>query len=803
MKKALPLALAAACLAGGASAQFYVPSGQPIPNVTSVTNEGVAVGYDDQNCPFYIWDAVNDTQKFIGGISAGQGVGGVPRFSGDGKLIAAPMQSDKINIFTEWSTATFDYMAPFTFHQYCYVGDYNLLAVGSSLDGKEGIIVKSSNAGGKWQRADALSRQKEDGTWENYTPDFPIYCIAPTIGSKGIILVGGGNGTLLSGSGNGYWNKASLPEIKLPSPIEAFRDMSFTYLEVQNGYKDAAQGCMLVELQDGSYAVIYTLDGTETFAVSENIADKPVALANNGNDFFLATSEGLIQVSKDYGKTWETVLTEDNGRPFYRIVFADENKGVALSDNVVYITRDGGKTWEETVVIQNPAIGFPKTSSWKDAVWLDDYLVMVGTNACCYRSTDDGKTFTELKGFAGDLATVFYDARKITSVIGQEGMTWRKEDKEFISGYTAGLYDVEADTWTPLTSTGYVQGETASSPWQISGDGRHVVGIAHGLNSASTITSCAAIWDGVDNVKLLPNRFVDGGTFDEPGDTRACRANAVSYDGSVVAGWQDVWGPWFGSVWRKGADGTYTQTILTAKDKTADDIDWTNRDEMAANLVGACQTVSDNGKWIGGRGTPGQNAVSGAWIWSEETGFTVLCDDMDSTVADVNNDGTLAIGWEGPGSGAWIWSEKEGFSYLSDYVEKKLGHAPREFVIASVYDLSPNGRYVCGYGMLDGNPVGYVFDLLTSSGADEMEAAQVNASVYPNPVVSELHVDLPFDNSEVQTSINLYNVQGGVVRSIGNCRQSNVINVEGLGAGIYVLDVRTGNTHKTFKVVVK
>lgn len=798
-------ALAAICMASAASAQFYTPTGQPIPNVTSVTNEGVAVGYNDQNQPFYIWDAVNDTQTLIGGISAGQGVGGVPRFDEAGKLIAAPMESDRINVFTEWSSNTNQDMAPYVFRRTYYVGDWDLFAVGYTPDEKEGIIVKSANVGQMWKRADILARQNADGKWENYTPDFPVYCIAQTMESKGIMLVGGGNGTLLTGSGNGSWNKTELPDVSLPSPVKAYRDMSFTYITTERGYKDADQGCMLLELENGLYAIIYTLDGTETFSIAEGFSDKPVAIANNGSDFFLGTSDGTIQVSRDGGKTWSDIFTDTEGRPFHRIVFADESKGVALSDNVVFITRDGGETWTLTEVFSSSiGIGFPQTSSWKDAVWCDDSLVIVGTNASCYRSTDDGATFSKVDGgFVGDLGTVFRDSRKITSVIGQEGMTWRKEDKEFISGYTAGLYDIEADVWTPLASTGYVS-ESASSPWQISGDGRHVVGIAYGLNSAQNKVPHAAVWTGTDEVTLLPNRFADGGTFDEAGGTRACRANAVSYDGSVVAGWQDVWGPWYGSVWRKGSDGNYTQQILTVNpEKGQDDIDWSDKNDIGANLVGSCQCITPDGKWIGGRGIPELNGISGAWIYSEEEGFKVLYEDMDATTSDINSDGTVAVGWTGPGAGAWIWTKENGRTSLQEYVEQRIGHSLGDFGIVSVYDMSPNGRYVCGYGMYGDMPMAYVFDLLHSSGIEEMEAAQVKAAVYPNPASEEIHVDLPFDSTELNTSITLVSLNGQVVRQLDTPNPSNVIDIRDLSRGIYVLDVNANGRHKAFKVIVK
>ena len=275
------------------------------------------------------------------------------------------------------------------------------------------------------------------------------------------------------------------------------------------------------------------------------------------------------------------------------------------------------------------------------------------------------------------------DAGMVTSVFGQNGRTWRKADQEYVSGYGAGLYDMDADTWTPLATTGFSQ-DSQSSPWNISGDGNHVVGIAFGYNdSFKGVVAHAAIWDGIDKVNLLPNRQAIEG--------RACRANAVSYDGSVVVGWQD----------------------------------------------------------------------------------------------------------------AWIWTEEDGLEYLQNHVEKKLGHELEDFGIVSVYDMSPNGRYICDYGMKGGNPVGYVFDLHTNSGVEEMESEQVKAAIYPNPASDEIHVDLPFDGSEVKTTLTLVDMRGQTMRRLDATSTSNVIDIRDLARGIYVLDVNANGKHKTFKVIVK
>ncbi len=791
--------LAIACVTGGiANAQFYIPEGQPIPSVTSVTNEGVAVGCNDQCQPFYIWDAVNNTQKLIGGISAGQGVGGVPRFSGDGKFIAAPMESDKINVYTEWSARTFEKLAPYEFSQIYYGSDYNLMAIGSTPDGTTGHIFNSADNGVTWREYADISLQDEDGKWHTLpSPDFPVYCMAPGK-SPYYYIVGGGNGMLLRSRGNCSWQKCELTGFTLDQPIKAYRDISFTTVLDEWNLTTADKGCMLLELEDGSYTVVYTLDGTDSFSISEGFASNPKMLANNGKDIFLGTSDGIIQRSQDGGKTWSTVCTDNAGRAFNRIVFADENKGVALTDNVIYITRDGGATWTLTEVFPSIGIGFGNSSTWQDAAWLDDFFMIVGTNGCCYRSYDDGATFKKVDGITGNLGAIFYDSRKAYTIMGEAGQVWRKSDQEYISGYTAGMYDVEKDTWTPMVSTGVVS-DAASSPWNFSGDGKHVVGIAYGVNSVSgTKVAYASVWDGTDKVSLLGNSFENIG--------RACRANAVSYDGSVIAGWQDVWGPWYGSIWRKQADGTYKQTLLSVDpEMNVEDLKFDTNDEKiasSAKLVGACQAVSADGKWIGGRAYEGLG-LDGAYIWNEEDGFTVVYPGLDSTVADMNADASVVVGWCGPGGSAWIWTKEDGLHQMQDYVEKKLGYSLNNFAIAGVYDMSPNGRYICGYGMQGGNPVGYVFDMFHTSGIEEMEAAQVKASIYPNPASEELHVDLPFSYTELPTTLTLVSMQGQMVMQVNNPAASNVMDIRNLPAGIYLLDINANGNHKAHKVIIK
>lgn len=203
--------------------------------------------------------------------------------------------------------------------------------------------------------------------------------------------------------------------------------------------------------------------------------------------------------------------------------------------------------------------------------------------------------------------------------------------------------------------------------------------------------------------------------------------------------------------------------------------------------LGQCNAVSADGRVIGGYG--GEHFATGAWIYSEEKGLIDLGGDR---VNGLNADGTLAVG------PTWIWTEEEGMRSISSYCSE-LG-IELEYGVATIYNCSPNGRYITGFGLddnLDGHA--FVIDLIgENSGVDAIR--QTKAAIYPNPVADELHIDLVYDN--VRTLCNLYDMQGHLVKSNVFTAQSNTMNVTDLSDGLYILTVAADGAQKSFKVKV-
>lgn len=806
MKKTL-LSLFGLCIAGAASAQIYITDVRFDPN--GVNNDGIVVGSQDQNQPILLWDAKKggDESAFtnIGGISAGQGIGGVARFSGDGKFVTAPMPYDAIMLVSTWQRGDYSDLA-YKYNDLVFVSDYNLFAVGSTADGQEGVLIKSANKGVTWKKwMDGFTKQGEDGMYHAVTPS-GLMTFAPL--SNYQFLTGGKNGELwLTQNSGGGWEQIDLQPADDEATVETYQAIDFMYGVDEYGItsETAKYGVIGVKYDDGTYAVWSTEDEADSFSKSEGVSGVPVHITHGGNVFFMVTENGHIQKSVDYGKTWTDVFATKDGSPLYRIKFADAQKGIATADAYVYITKDGGETWTQTEVTSGaPSIGIDvEAITWNDAAWSGDNIFVVGTGGNVYQSVDNGETFEKVEveteeGVENIYTVVDYNSASC-NILAEEGRFYNKSDNATAEGYCGGIYDIENETWTPLASSGYMSGYAGCSPWHFSGDGKTVVGNADFMSSlTNTVQAHAAA--------MSPETMIDlGSKFDNI--NRASSALGVSYDASVIVGWQDIFGPRFGAVWTRNEDGSYTQRMMlkdTSKDE--DDINYDDKQDCYDNLVATARSVSPDGKWIGGDGSVGDSAFPGPWLWNEEEGYKLIFDDaeVDGGVAAVSNNGEKAVGWQGLNSSAWLYTKDGGVQLLQDYVTNVLGCDLGDFFIGSVYDMSPNGRYVTGYGMRGDQVLGYMIDLEgKGTSIEDKVVSQTKASVYPNPVSDELHIDLPYGTEDVKTTLTLVDMQGCAVRRVETVQTSNIINVSNLPQGIYILDVNARGSHKAFKVVIK
>lgn len=557
------------------------------------------------------------------------------------------------------------------------------------------------------------------------------------------------------------------------------------------------------------FGIWYTTDSGDTWNESLSISGYPVYLTHYGDVYYLLTNYrtetkdlSALWKSEDYGHTWKYVANPK--RYPHAIHFMDESHAVLAAEGAVLFTADGGKTWTQTF----PAEGV----DWTDVVQVGDRLLAIGSGCNVYETTDNGETWSKVD-FEGD------DSIELTAlgnfddapIIAATGANFFFNGGEMEQGaYGPHMYDIEADTWTPLPFNGIISDGNAGNVYGVSGDGNMMVGNIHSfkqINSGSTVHGHAAAWVGDEVIDL-------GSMFDF--QNRHTTAYAASYDGSVIVGCQDVFGPWFAAVWRKQADGSYKQEMmLKDPNKTIDDIEWNyvtdgngnniipflGNEANAAEFLGSCRSVSKNGKWIGGSGTENIGVLS-PWIWSEETGLVLIDEDnsMDGSTSVVSEDGTMAAGWAGGGLIAWIWHKDEGSRYLTNYVSDVLGGDLDDHFLCSVYDMSPNGRYLVGWCSKGQGKFGYRIDLMAGVDGIEKNVCQTKAAVYPNPVATELHIDVPFD--DVKATATLYDMQGRMTKRQALTGMSNQMDVSTLAQGFYILTVESEGMTKSFKIKV-
>lgn len=499
--------------------------------------------------------------------------------------------------------------------------------------------------------------------------------------------------------------------------------------------------------------------------------------------------------------------------PLYKIAFSTPEKGVAISDEVVFVTEDAGDTWTKVTIFPGEINPFSATSPrrWNDVIYDGDRIILAGNQGMLFISEDNGKSFirqTDIikEGGQLDFCALDYSADWQLLSIGSEQGTFlsKKEAGSIENACAVGRYDVEAGEWTPYDNLGTFNVAiypTDGSIYGISDNGEYAVGIVYSEVSEENhnIVAYAGIWDSEGKVTRLPNMF-------DSEESRPCqaRANAVSNDGSVVVGWQDRQGPWMASVWRRQEDGSYKQEILfNDSEINLEDFDFTDFDNVTSNVLSDCNAISPNGKWIGGKGSSyANNPRQQAWIWSEETGFIDM--PTSGSVMEISDDGKTVMGYGALGYGGWIWTEEEGYRDLNTVARElcpDFSDITDGFYIAGAYAMSPNGRYVCGFMMRGVDEQrAYVLDLRPEvQGVEEIEE-QINVNVYPNPVADELHVDMPFENN---AEITILNMQGAVCRRANLFGSTNTIDVSDLAAGFYMVNVKTGNASRTFKVIVK
>jgi hypothetical protein len=255
----------------------------------------------------------------------------------------------------------------------------------------------------------------------------------------------------------------------------------------------------------------------------------------------------------------------------------------------------------------------------------------------------------------------------------------------------ATIFDIENLTF--LESMGAIGPNCdieRSGPWGMSRDGRFVCGL--------NWNSCSEARGFVHDRETDQERRMLSSYFYKP-----TRANAISDDGAVVAGWADDYVGWRqGSVWIRNAAGDYTQTLIYRGVATA--------------KVSEASVVSGNGQWVFGRGR--ESFDGGApYRWSVATGYQAMIPAPSGlgAVADSNVDGSMALVVFGMST--YLWFADRGYVPLAQWAAENGFKLPTNWAYYGL-TMTDDGRFIGGSAMRDdGVPSPFVLDLTPSAPA--------------------------------------------------------------------------------------
>lgn len=267
----------------------------------------------------------------------------------------------------------------------------------------------------------------------------------------------------------------------------------------------------------------------------------------------------------------------------------------------------------------------------------------------------------------------------------------------------------EAYIWTPssgMTGLGILPGTVFSQANAISADGRVVVGLS-GEHAFRWTAS-----GGMQLLSALPNGLDDA------------VARAVSHDGSVIVGDQDVpadlggyeafrWTESTGAVglgvlneiWHRSratvisGDGAVVAGYDTGSGQA---FRWTEDSGLVPLGGVGIDLPRPTGISFDGSVIVGNGAGPEAFRWTEESGYVSL---GSYTANDVSDDGSVIVGNEFYDSRYWatIWTESAGWRRLDDILADDFGVALPGWQLNSIESISPNGQVIAGRAL---NPQG-------------------------------------------------------------------------------------------------
>ena len=393
-----------------------------------------------------------------------------------------------------------------------------------------------------------------------------------------------------------------------------------------------------------------------------------------------------------------------------------------------------------------------------------------------------------------DSGNIIIDIGGVAPGLGVGGQARISENGNFISGTSIGVngpemskYDRSTGQWTTVGSLGFPVDSNVSGGFSISGDGNTVVGLSWADTTGGYAYAHAVASSIAEGLMDL------GSIYDSI--QKSTRANAVSYDGNVVVGWQDYNGPWKSAVWKKDPAGGYFPNHYILRDTTVSPYD-------EYNQMGECSAVSANGDWIGGYGDFANNYEP--WIWSQDSGVINLGTFVNvgnGFVSGMSADASIVVGWFdgqlfGDPQTPFIWTRAGGLQELNGFINNVLGHPTNNYQVYTADCISPDGNYVAGYGVNTNTFTYFVYRIsLSGTVGVHQQNGIANLKIFPNPSTGLVTIE------NVKNSIvTISSTDGKVIYKTEN-NETQVLDISAYATGIYFLTVQTFDAVQTKRLI--
>ncbi len=238
-------------------------------------------------------------------------------------------------------------------------------------------------------------------------------------------------------------------------------------------------------------------------------------------------------------------------------------------------------------------------------------------------------------------------------------------------------------------------GYSHSDVFDLSGDGSTAVGLVF----VDCRNAYAFKWTPKSGMTLLPKSSENQQCTDpSTGETYNCegasRANAVSGDGSVVGGWEEISGYRAGSIWQGNA-----QTVLTDPSGLVGEVTGVNSAGTIAVGMNSGPLLKDAYKWTKSGGVTSLGRYPGQVCYFDGWALQDVCEDRETVAYSVSDDGKVVTGSSRLASAdvddAAIYTPAMGWMLMSEFLQRQGVLEASRWQILGAF-VSADGKTLAG-----------------------------------------------------------------------------------------------------------